>query len=64
MEEYLLRKSGEALAQAAQGNGGVTITGSVQNRRDVLQDRVGVQGGDGLIAGWMISVIFPTLMIL
>jgi len=29
-EEFILRKSGEVLAQAAQGAGGVTIPGGVQ----------------------------------
>jgi len=29
-EKFLLRKSGEALAQAAQGGGGVTVPGGVQ----------------------------------
>ena len=29
LEEFILRKSGNALAQAAQGGGGVTVPGGV-----------------------------------
>ena len=29
-KEFLLRRSGEALAQAAQGGGGVTVPGDIQ----------------------------------
>jgi len=37
--KFLLRKSGEALIQAAQGGGGVTIPGSVQ-----VKGRCGTEG--------------------
>jgi len=33
-EEFLLRKSGETLAQTAQGGGGVTIPGGAQGKAE------------------------------
>jgi len=48
LEKILLRKSDEAVAQAAQGGGGVTIPGGVQEpcrwgtERDVLVGMVGM----------------------
>ena len=37
---YLLRKSSEAVAQAAQGGGGVTVPGGVQElREDMVSGR-------------------------
>ena len=57
---FLLWKSGDAVAQAAQGGGGVTIPRGVQNRVDVaLRDVVSGYGGDGLmVAVDDISVFF------
>ena len=40
------------MAQAAQGGGGVTVHGGVQNRVDVaLRDVVNQHSGDGLMGG-------------
>ena len=51
-EKFLLRRSGEAVAQAAQGGGAVTVSGGVQNCVDVaLRDVVCGHGGDGLMVG-------------
>ena len=51
MENFLLRKSGKALAQAAQG-GGVTALEVFMNGEDgVLRDVVSGYGGDGLVVG-------------
>jgi len=63
-EEFLLRKSGDAVAQAAQGSGGVTISGDVQEmcRRDT--EGCGQWARcDGLVADDL-RRLFPTLMIL
>jgi len=48
--------------QAAQGGGGVTIPGGVQECRNVaLRDVVRWHGGDGLVFGKMITVVFSNL---
>ena len=61
-EQFLLSKSSEAVAQAAQGSGGVTIPGGVQECRNVaLRDVVSGHGGDGLVVGQMITVVFSNL---
>ena len=44
----ILRKSGEALAQAAQGGGRITIPGGVQ---EAPRDVVSGHGGDGSVVG-------------
>ena len=46
LEKFLLQKSGDALTQAAQGGGGVTIPGGVQETR-----RCGTEG-----ARWGLTV--------
>ena len=51
-ETCLVRRSGNALEQAAPGGGGVTITGGVQESVDVaLRDMVSGHGGDGSMIG-------------
>jgi len=48
--------------QAAQGGGGVTIPGGVQECRNVaLRDVVSGHGGDGLVVGQMITVVCSNL---
>ena len=43
-EEFLLRKSGDAVAQAAQGSGGVTISGDVQETFQYFTEEHGLVG--------------------
>ena len=51
-EEFLLRKSSEAVAQAAQGGGGVTVPGGVPEPCGCgTEDVVSGHGGDGLTVG-------------
>ena len=50
-EKFLLRKSGCALAQAAQGGDGVTIPGGVQDGDAALGDTASQHGGGGLTVG-------------
>ena len=47
-----LRKSSEAVAQAAQGGGGVTVSGGVEGMCGCgTEDMVNGHGGDGLAVG-------------
>ena len=46
--QFLLRKSGGALAQAAQGGGGVTVPGGVQGKGGCSTEW---RSGDELVAG-------------
>ena len=51
-EKCILRKSGAAVAQAAQGGGAVTIPGGVPEPCGCgTEDVVSGHGGDGLAAG-------------
>ena len=51
-EKFLLRNNGEALEQAAQGGGGVTIPGGVQVLRKRTDGKwFSGHGGDGLMVG-------------
>jgi len=51
-ERFLLRKSGAAVAQAAQGGGAVTIPGGVPEPCGCgTEDVVSGHGGDGLVVG-------------
>ena len=51
-EEFLLRKSGAAVAQAAQGGGAVTVPGGVSEPCGCgTEDMVSGHGGGGLVAG-------------
>ena len=47
-ETFLLRRSGEALAQAAQGGGGVTIPGDVQEKGRCGTEGYGLVGMVGM----------------
>ena len=47
-EKFLLRKSGEALAQAAQGGGGVTVPGGVQELWRCGTEERGCDGSIGV----------------
>ena len=53
MEEFLLRKNGETLEQAAHGGGRVTIPGGVLKERVDMEprDMVSEHGGGGLMVG-------------
>ena len=51
-ERFLLRKSGAAVAQAAQGGGAVTVPGGVPEPCGCgTEDMVGGHGGDKLAVG-------------
>ena len=49
--KILLRKSGQALKQAAQASGGVTVPGSVQEPCRRGTEGHSVHGGDGVMVG-------------
>ena len=52
MRKNLLRKSGAAVAQTAQGGGGVTVPGGVPEPCGCgTEDMVSGHGGDGLTIG-------------
>ena len=55
---FLLRKSGEALEQAAQGGGGFTIPGGVQ---EMWRSGTGGMVGMGWWLAWVILVVFSYL---
>jgi len=65
-ETFLLWKSGDALAQAAQGGGGVTIPGGVHGPRRCGTEVYGQWARWGGVDGWIrwSWSSFPTLMIL
>lgn len=58
VQTKILKESGEALAQAAQGGGGVTVPGGVQEMW-----RSGTEGCDLVVTDWMVSVIFSNFNI-
>jgi len=49
LKKFLLRKSSEALAQTAQGGGGVTVPGGVQKKRRGCTEG---HGWWGWVDGW------------
>lgn len=59
-------ESGEALEQAAQRGAGGTIPGSFQERGRYHSEWHGLEQSQAWVDSWteMISVIFPTFMIL
>ena len=52
LEEFFPRKSGEAVAQAAQGGGGVTVHGGVQEPWRCGIEGCGQWAWWGWIGGW------------
>ena len=51
-EKFILRRSGEAVVQAAQGGGGVTIFGGVQEMCGCGTEERGQWAWWGWVGGW------------
>lgn len=61
IERFLLRKSGETVAQAAEGAGGLTVSIGVKERGRCGS---GLEQSQAWAGGWSrLSVVFPALMI-
>jgi len=58
--KFLLRKSDKVLEHAAQGDGGVTVSGGVQEKNRCGTEGLGLVGMGGWV-GSMILVVFSSL---
>ena len=66
IKNHFFSESGEAVAQAAQRGGGVTVPGGVQGRGECGTEGHGLEQSQSWADGWTgwSLVVFPTLMII